>query len=168
MGIGFRPVQEGASVFLAGLCSAQKKLKNCPPEGCVDTTRICSEFLRGFSGGGGFRFIFLLIITFTFQPNSVGGFTLSDLLDKPWSRVSSLLPPGTCLRLLSRIGFGIPTARRFSSSVAIVTNSRSRAFRLSIFIQENLPSSMHSVRHEPTKLIFSLPSRRGLSHLLYI
>ena len=24
-------------------------------------------------------------------------FTLSDLLDKPWPQVSSLLPPGTCL-----------------------------------------------------------------------
>ena len=46
--------------------------------------------------------------------------------DKPWSRASFLLPPGTCLRFLSRIGFSIPTARRFSSSVA---SSRSRAFR---------------------------------------
>ena len=54
-------------------------------------------------------------------------FTLSDLLDKPWSQVvSSLLPPGTCLQFLSRIGFSIPTARRFPSNVA---NSRSRAFR---------------------------------------
>ena len=35
-------------------------------------------------------------------------------------------PPGTCLQFLSRIGFSIPTARRFSSNVA---NSRSRAFR---------------------------------------
>ena len=56
----------------------------------------------------------------------VGGFTLSDLVDKPWSQVSSVLPPGTCLHVLSRIGFSIPTARRSSSNVA---NSRSRAFR---------------------------------------
>ena len=59
-------------------------------------------------------------------------FALSDLLDKPWSQVSSLLPPGTCLQFLSRIGFSIPAARRFSSNVA---NSRSRAFRYSIFMQ---------------------------------
>ena len=39
-----------------------------------------------------------------------GGFTLSDLLDKPWSQVSSLLPSGTCLQFLSRIVFSIPTA----------------------------------------------------------
>ena len=64
---------------------------------------------------------------FYFPAQLVGGFTLSDLRDKPWSQVSSLLPPpGTCLQFLSRIGFSIPTARRFSSNVA---NSRSRAFR---------------------------------------
>ena len=34
-------------------------------------------------------------------------------LDKPWSQVSSLLPPGSCLQFLSRIGFSNPTARRF-------------------------------------------------------
>ena len=30
-----------------------------------------------------------------FYPNLVGGFTLSDLLDKPWSQVSSLPSPAT-------------------------------------------------------------------------
>ena len=63
---------------------------------------------------------------FYFPALLVGSFTLNKLLDKPWSQVSSLLPPGTCLLFLSRIGFSIPTARRFSSNVA---NSRSRAFR---------------------------------------
>ena len=63
---------------------------------------------------------------FYFPAQLVGGFTLGDLLDKPWSQVSSILPPGTCLQFLSRIGFGIPTARRFLSNVS---NSRSRAFR---------------------------------------
>ena len=58
-------------------------------------------------------------------------FTLSGLfLNKPWSQVSSLLPPGTCLLLLSLMGFSISTARRFSSNVA---NSRFRAFRCSFF-----------------------------------
>ena len=36
-----------------------------------------------------------------------------QLLDKPWSQVSSLLPPGPCLYFLSRMGFSNPTARRF-------------------------------------------------------
>ena len=35
------------------------------------------------------------------------------LLDKPWSQVSSLLPPGCCLHFSSCIGFSTPTARRF-------------------------------------------------------
>ena len=38
---------------------------------------------------------------------------LSSFLDKPWSQVSSLLSPGSCLQFLSRIGFSNPTARRF-------------------------------------------------------
>ena len=53
-------------------------------------------------------------------------FTPNKLLGKPWSQVSTLLPPGTCLYFLSRIGFSIPTARRFPSNAA---NLRSRAFR---------------------------------------
>ena len=73
-----------------------------------------------------FFFLFFFDGHFYLPAQLVGGFTLSDLLDKPWSQVSSLLPPGTCLQFLSRIGFSIPTARRFSSNVA---NSRSRAFR---------------------------------------
>ena len=36
-----------------------------------------------------------------------------QLLDRPWSQVSSLLPPGSCLQFLSRIGLSNPTARRF-------------------------------------------------------
>ena len=63
---------------------------------------------------------------FYFPALLVGGFALGSLLGKPWSQVSSLLPPGTFLYFLSRIGLSIPTARRFSSNVA---NSRSRAFR---------------------------------------
>ena len=71
-------------------------------------------------------FVFVFDHHFYFPAQLVGGFTLSDLLDKPWPQVSSLLPPGTCLQFLSRTGFSIPTARRFSSNVA---NSRSRALR---------------------------------------
>ena len=35
----------------------------------------------------------------------VGGFTLNEFLDKPWSQVSTLLPPGSCLYFVSRIGY---------------------------------------------------------------
>ena len=34
---------------------------------------------------------------FYFPASLVGGFTLHELLDKPWSQVSALLPPGTCV-----------------------------------------------------------------------
>ena len=47
---------------------------------------------------------------FTFQLNSQEVlFTLSELLDKPWSKVSSL-PPGTRLHFHRKyVGFGVPT-----------------------------------------------------------
>ena len=61
-------------------------------------------------------------------------------LDKLWSQVSSLLPPGTCLQFLSRIGLGFPTARRPSSNVA---NSRSRAFRESIYARQKVPTNLY-------------------------
>ena len=41
-------------------------------------------------------FFFLVVVVdhhFYFPAQLVGGFTLSDLMDKPWSQVSSLLPP---------------------------------------------------------------------------
>ena len=36
-----------------------------------------------------------------------------QLLDRSWSRISSLLPPASCLQFLSCIGFSNPTARRY-------------------------------------------------------
>ena len=62
-----------------------------------------------------------------------------QLLDKPWSQVSSLFRPGSCLHFLSRIGFSNPTARRFF----IAANSRSRAFRKSIYAQEKVPTNLY-------------------------
>ena len=50
----------------------------------------CVVALHGF---------FLFFHHLYFPAQLVGGFTISDLLDKPWSQVSSLLPPGTCLHL---------------------------------------------------------------------
>ena len=65
-----------------------------------------------------------------FPAQLVAGFTLSDRLDKPWSQMSSILSPGTCLQVSSRTEFSILTARRFSSNVA---NSLSR-FPLNQFL----------------------------------
>ena len=75
-----------------------------------------------------------------FFPSSFLHTSTFQLLDKPWSQVSSLLPPCSCLQFLSRIGFSNPTARRFSSSVA---NSRSRVFRMSNYAQEKVPSNLY-------------------------
>ena len=50
-----------------------------------------------------------------------------QLLDKPWSQVSSLPPPplpGCCLQFLSRIGFSNPAGRRFSIECCYLTLSR--------------------------------------------
>ena len=91
------------------------------------------------------------IITLNFRLNLylVGGFTLSGLRPgQAVDTVSSISPPGTCLYFLSRIGFSICSS--FSSNV---DNSRFRAFRYTIFMQEKVLTSMHSVRLEPMKLI---------------
>ena len=49
---------------------------------------------------------FLVVVVVVFVPSlslssptrmKIGGFTLSDLLDKSWSQVSTLLLPGICL-----------------------------------------------------------------------
>ena len=96
--------------------------------------------------------VLFLVVTFTFQPNLWEVLcTFGDLLDKPWSQVSSLLRPGTCLCFLSRKGFSIPTARRFSSN-AVHTHALAHS-AYHFFRQEQVPTSMHSVRLEPTKLI---------------
>ena len=76
-------------------------------------------------------------------------------------------PPRYVPSFLSRIGFNIPTARRFSSNVA---NSRSRDFRLSILLQEKVPTSICTGERWSREIIFcrredSLPSHRGRGHL---
>ena len=43
-----------------------------------------------------------------FAAQLVGGFTLSHLLDKPWSQVSSPLPLGTCLQYYRAYGSAFP------------------------------------------------------------
>ena len=73
-------------------------------------------------------------VTFFFSHTST-----FQLLDKPWSQVSSLPPPGSCLQFLSRIGFN----NHCSSIFHRVANSRSRAFRKSIFAQEKVPTILY-------------------------
>ena len=85
-------------------------------------------------------------------------FTL-QLLGMPWSQVSSLLPPGSCLQLLSRIGFSNPTARRFFIQCCQLTLSRfPQALSASQFVhQKKSPSvytSMDSGGLELTKTDF--------------
>ena len=75
-------------------------------------------------------FSFFFFHAFTFQ-----------VLDTPWSQVSSLFSHGSCLRLLWRRGFSNPTARDFSSS--LFANSRSRAFRKSICAQQKVPTILY-------------------------
>ena len=75
-----------------------------------------------------------------------------QLLDKPWSQMSSFLPPGSCLQffIAHRVDSAIPLLVHFSSSVA---NSRFRIFRESICAQEKpLYTSMHSGGFELAKL----------------
>ena len=47
-------------------------------------------------------FFFLYHFYFPAFITRVGGFTLNELLDKPWSQVSPLLPPGTVRALMFR------------------------------------------------------------------
>ena len=83
-----------------------------------------------------FFLFFFFSHTFAFQ-----------LLDKPWSQVSSLLLPGSCLQFVSRIGFSNPTARRFFIEFCYLTLSR--------FPQVNL-----CTRKSPTELEL-VRTRRG-------
>ena len=91
-------------------------------------------------------FFFFFSRTSTFQ-----------LLDKPGSQVLSLLPPGSCLQFLSRIGFSNPTARRFF--MECLANSRSRAFCKSICAEEKVPTNLYEyalggIRTHETDLLY--------------
>ena len=97
------------------------------------------------SFGSFFSFPFFFNHHFYFPAQLVGGFTLSDLLDKPWSQVSSL-PPGTCLQFLSRKGFSSVNFHRILLTHALVLSANQS--------QEKSPHEyVHSVRNELAKLI---------------
>ena len=76
---------------------------------------------------------------FYFPAQLVGGFTLSELLDKPWSQVSSRITPGMCLQFLSRIGFSNPLLVHFhrmllTHALALSAND--------FVVQQKVPTSM--------------------------
>ena len=62
-------------------------------------------------------------------------------MDKLWLQVSSLLPPGSCPKRLSRIGFSNLAARRFF--IEYIAISRSRAFRKTICAQEKVATNLY-------------------------
>ena len=66
---------------------------------------------------GGVFFVVFSCITFTLQVNSLRGFTLSDLLDKPQAvvirRCLPFSPPGTCLHFYRAYDSAIPTFYQF-------------------------------------------------------
>ena len=68
-----------------------KTVVKTPSQGAAPTSE------RQKKGNEKAIFIFIFFNHFYFPAFLVGGFTLNELLDKPWSQVSTLLPPGTCL-----------------------------------------------------------------------
>ena len=46
-----------------------------------------------------------------------------QLLNKPWSQVSFVFPPGSCLQFSSRIGFSNPTTRRLFIECLLLTHA---------------------------------------------
>ena len=78
------------------------------------------------------------------------------VLDKPWSQVSSLLPPGSCLQSLSRIGFSDPTARRFFIECLL---THFLALSTGQFVlkkkSQRMYTNMHSAGLELTKLTYT-------------
>ena len=99
--------------------------------------------------------------TFTFQ-----------LVDKPWSQVSFLFPPGSCLQFLSRIGF----SNHCSSIFHRVLLTHALALSASQFVHkkksQRIFTSMHSAGLELTKLTYTrlednLIRHRGDRHTGY-
>ena len=93
------------------------------------------------------RFLLLLLQhTFTFQ-----------LLDKPWSQVSSLLLPGSCLQFLSRIDR--VQQSHCSSIVHRMLLTHALALSASQFVHkkkfQGIYTSMHSAGLELTKLTYT-------------
>ena len=90
-------------------------------------------------------FFFFFFHTFAFQ-----------LLDEPWSQVSPLLPPGSCLKFLSRLGFSNLTACRFFIECLI---TRALALSASQFVHKKksprIYTGVHSGGYELAKMTYA-------------
>ena len=95
-----------------------------------------------------------------------------QLLHRPWSQVSSVLPPGSGLPILWRTRFSNPTARRFSTECYITL---SRVPQVNLCTSKKCPpifTSMHSGGLDITKLTYtrlkdSLIRHRGQRSYIY-
>ena len=87
-----------------------------------------------------------LIHRFFFRAQPVIIFVLSDLLDKPWSQMSSL-PAATCLHFFSCIGFiSIPTFQLYML-VDVYRTLLTHALALVIFFRKKSPCDYeHALR----------------------
>ena len=108
----------------------------------IDTSiysRICSTCIY-------FVFFFLSFLSFflnhhfSFRAQLVGGFTLSDLLDKPWSQLSSLLPPGTCLQFYRAYRSAFPLLVDFHRM--LLTHALALSANQLLCKKKSLPTSM--------------------------
>ena len=76
------------------------------------------------------------------------------LLDKPWSQVSSFLPPSSCLQFSSRIGFSNPTSisHRVLLTHALALSASQLVHKKK---SQQIYTSMHSAGLELTKLTYT-------------
>ena len=91
------------------------------------------------------RGIYFFIFNHRFHfPAQLVRFTLSDLLDKPWSQVSPLLPPGTGARHVPSIFIARRVQHSHCSSIFIeccqLTLSRFPLVIVIFFMQEKVPT----------------------------
>ena len=129
-------------VFLAGVASHPQGVIRCcccvwPRVQGVTVQLGSTSFVRHF-------FIFFSH-TFTLQ-----------LLDMPWSQVSSLSAPGSCLQFLSRIMFRNPTARRrFHRMMLTHALALSASPIMHKIMSQRVYTSMHSAGLELTKQTYT-------------
>ena len=108
----------------------------------IDTTYCLSSVVGHEASERGLNtrlhFIVSSLHTSTFQ-----------LLDMPWSQVSSFSPHGSCLHFFSPTGFRTPTARRLFIEYCCLTLSRFQQVNLQFY------KSMHSAGLKRTNLTYT-------------
>ena len=103
-------------------------------------------------------FFLFIAVAFTLQLNIVRGFTFSDLLEKPWSQVSSLLPVKLhkYIRLelskrsrlpMRRMGYSAArVCSRYRTAIPTNERMRYRPSLLTILPRERVNSRLDSAR----------------------